>query len=92
MLNQNERRQLESIERWFEASDPTFANALRDGVPPTPWFARRWLLLVLCSLGATLLTFGIAVISLVTFLIGLMLVAGALALRWRYHHSDPGIW
>ncbi|MDT8912484.1 DUF3040 domain-containing protein [Amycolatopsis sp. PS_44_ISF1] len=87
MLSHHDRRELEKIERWFEASDPELAAALREGRPTR---SRRFLTTLLVTFDVTagvLLVAGLATASPALTLCALLAAAGGVTAHLvRGHH------
>jgi hypothetical protein len=92
MLNQNDRRRLEAIERQLRDDDPEFARRFSQWPPDgTPWW-RSWPVLVLAVSGLGLLL-ALAVLSPALFLLSAAGVTAGwvgLARRRRKDAEPPG--
>ena len=84
MLSQDDRRQLDEIERHLAVADPEFARALAEGRPCRPNGGRRWPVWL-----AMVLTGLVFLAGLITQTIWLIIVAAVLwtaaAVRYRLH-------
>jgi Protein of unknown function (DUF3040) len=91
MASQYERQRLLGIERWFEAEDPDFARALRDGVPRRAAKQHRAITCVLLDLlGVGLFITGVVLSSLPLMMASSAVVATALCLHIVW--PPPGQW
>jgi Protein of unknown function (DUF3040) len=83
MLNQNDRRRLEEIERRLRHEDPEFARRFTTWPPPRTGLSRLWLVLVVVVgiLGMVISILALLPAVFVLFLAGT--VAGWMGLRRR---------
>jgi hypothetical protein len=89
MLNQNDRRRLEAIERQLEIDDPEFARRLSGWSPAAPPRWRSWpvLLLVVSGLGVLL---SVVALSPALFLLCLCGCAGGWIWLVQRNQKDAG--
>jgi Flp pilus assembly protein TadB len=85
MLNQNDRRRLEEIERRLREEDPEFARRFTRGRPRRTGMTRLWAVLVLVVGGLGMVISLLVVLPAVLVLSLAATVAGVLLLR----RSDP---
>jgi Flp pilus assembly protein TadB len=76
MLDRDDHRRLEEIERRLEREDPVLARALREGSPG----GRTWQGVTLVVVGALLALLGLVVFSLSLVAVGVACAAGGAAL------------
>ena len=79
MLNHDDRRRLQEIERQLEREDPLLAEGLREAWPPT----RVWPFVALIVTGALLTVLGTAVLSASLAMVGLACAGGGIVLLRR---------
>jgi hypothetical protein len=89
MLNQNDRRRLEEIERRLQNEDPEFARRIAQWPPPRTGMSRFWFVLVLV-VGALGMMISVLALLPAVFLLSLAgTVAGWAWLR-RQHRQGRG--
>ncbi|MEC3981719.1 DUF3040 domain-containing protein [Amycolatopsis sp. H20-H5] len=89
MLSHYDRRELDKIEQWFEATDPALAAVLTTGKPARRPMGRRLLLICFDILAALLFVLGLITAGPALTLSGVLACALAVWLHALRHLSRP---